>query len=277
MPCPWRVPAQRPRGPGLHGMTMSNPYKELQVDPEAEHEVIEAAYRRLARKYHPDVAPGPDAQDRMVRINQAWEVLKDPIRRAAVDRARMREMTTSARVVAADARADVRRAADPPDVRGAASPDRDGRDGQGDQGDQGERPSTASGPAGGQGPGWPLPGMDASTGFGDRADRISPDWSVGRSGVGGGYDPQTMGTAQGEGSSGPPPGNPSGSLLHFGRYAGWSLGEVARTDLEYLEWLDRMPIGRNYQFEIDALLRAAGRRTSTRAANSGRRGLFRRR
>jgi len=122
-----------PRGPGLHGMTMSNPYKELQVDPEAEHEVIEAAYRRLARKYHPDVAPGPDAQDRMVRINQAWEVLKDPIRRAGRrSRPGMREMTTSARVVAADAGQDVRRAADPPDVRGAASPDagRPGRAGR---------------------------------------------------------------------------------------------------------------------------------------------------
>ena len=252
-------------------MTMSNPYKELQVDPEAEHEVIEAAYRRLARKYHPDVAPGPDAQDRMVRINQAWEMLKDPIRRAAVDRARMRQMSTSARVVAADAHADVRRAAASSDVRGAASR------GRGEPGDQEDRRDAASEPGGGQGPGWPLPGMDPNTGSGDRADRISPDWSVGRSGVGGGYDPHTMGTAQGEGSAGPPPGNPSGSLLHFGRYARWSLGEIARTDLEYLEWLDRMPIGRNYQFEIDALLRAAGRRAPARGATSGRRGLFRRR
>ena len=36
-------------------------YKVLQVDPEAEHEVVQAAYRRLARKYHPDLAPGPEA------------------------------------------------------------------------------------------------------------------------------------------------------------------------------------------------------------------------
>ena len=34
-------------------------YKVLQVDPEAEDEVIQAAYRRLARKYHPDLATGP--------------------------------------------------------------------------------------------------------------------------------------------------------------------------------------------------------------------------
>ena len=43
---------------------------------------------------------------------------------------------------------------------------------------------------------------------------------------------------------GPPPGRPSGSVLNFGRYAGWSLGEIARHDLEYIEWLDRAPIGR---------------------------------
>ena len=38
-----------------------DPYKVLQVDPEAEDEVIQAAYRRLARKYHPDLAKTPDA------------------------------------------------------------------------------------------------------------------------------------------------------------------------------------------------------------------------
>ena len=39
----------------------SDPYKVLQVDPEAEDEVIAAAYRRLARKYHPDTAAGDPA------------------------------------------------------------------------------------------------------------------------------------------------------------------------------------------------------------------------
>jgi hypothetical protein len=118
--------------------------------------------------------------------------------------------------------------------------------------------------------------QDTGGQFADRADPISPDLSAGRSAAGGGYDPQTMGTAQGAGSAGPPPGNPSGSLLNFGRYSGWSLGEVARADLEYLEWLDRMPIGRIYQFEIDGLLRSHGRRT-TAPAQARRRGLFRRR
>lgn len=86
-----------------------------------------------------------------------------------------------------------------------------------------------------------------------------------------------MGSPQGEGSAGQPPGNASGSVLTFGRYAGWSLGEIARTDLEYLEWLDRMPIGRIHQQEIDALLRKAGRRRSAPPERTDRRGLFRRR
>src|SRR6476620_399677 len=64
-----------------------DPYKVLQVDPEAEDEVIQAAYRRLAQKYHPDVA-GPDGSARMASINAAWELLRDPASRAAVDRER---------------------------------------------------------------------------------------------------------------------------------------------------------------------------------------------
>jgi hypothetical protein len=86
-----------------------------------------------------------------------------------------------------------------------------------------------------------------------------------------------MRTQDGTGAAGPPPGGASGSLLAFGRYAGWSLGEVARIDLEYIEWLDRTPIGRPYRDEIDAILRRTGRRRSAPAEASERRGLFRRR
>ena len=85
-----------------------------------------------------------------------------------------------------------------------------------------------------------------------------------------------MRTADGEGAAGPPPGHPSGTVLNFGRYAGWSLGEIARYDLEYLEWLDRMAIGRAYRDEVDGLLRKAGRRRSAQVDDQ-RRGLFRRR
>ena len=51
-----------------------------------------------------------------------------------------------------------------------------------------------------------------------------------------------------------PPGRPSGSVLDFGRYAGWSLGQVAIADPVYLEWLARTPIGRSFNREIGALL-----------------------
>ena len=106
---------------------------------------------------------------------------------------------------------------------------------------------------------------------------MSRDWTPGRSTIGGGYDAKTMRAPEGFGAAGPPPGNPSGSVLNFGRYAGWSLGEVGRADLEYIEWLDRMPIGRPYREEIDGILRRSGRRKSASADATQRRGLFRRR
>lgn len=63
-------------------------YEVLQVHPMAEAEVIQAAYRRLAMKYHPDVSPGAQSQQRMSQLNQAYEVLKDPQKRRAYDRQR---------------------------------------------------------------------------------------------------------------------------------------------------------------------------------------------
>lgn len=63
-------------------------YAILQVDPRAEPEVIEAAYRRLSRKYHPDVSGQADAGQRMRDLNEAFEILSDPARRRAYDRHR---------------------------------------------------------------------------------------------------------------------------------------------------------------------------------------------
>jgi hypothetical protein len=60
-------------------------YEVLQVSPSAEPEVIEAAYRRLARKYHPDVSLVSGSPERMQRIVAAYEVLGDATRRAAYD------------------------------------------------------------------------------------------------------------------------------------------------------------------------------------------------
>jgi hypothetical protein len=105
---------------------------------------------------------------------------------------------------------------------------------------------------------------------------VSRDWTSGRSSQGGGFD-ESMRAAEGLGAAGPPPGRPSGSLLNFGRYAGWSLGEVARHDIEYIEWLDRAPIGRNYRQELDDILRASGRRRSADGDAADRRGIYRRR
>ncbi|MBI2847030.1 MAG: DnaJ domain-containing protein [Chloroflexi bacterium] len=60
-------------------------YAVLQVDPQAEMEVIQAAYRRLAAKYHPDVDSSPGATEKMKLLNVAYEVLSHPEKRKAYD------------------------------------------------------------------------------------------------------------------------------------------------------------------------------------------------
>jgi len=220
-----------------------DPYKVLQVDSEAEDEVIQAAYRRLAQKYHPDVATGPDGAGRMAAINAAWEVLRDPTKRAALDLTRRLAARNAERAAAVGGSSG--RASAP----GAAPPMHASRTG-----------STTGGSEAGR-----------------RAETVSSDWTSGRSSHGGGYDPSRMGAPDGLGAAGPPPGDPSGSVLNFGRYAGWSIGEIGRLDLDYIEWLDRMPIGRPYRDELDVILRRTGRRKSAAAEAQERRGLFRRR
>ena len=141
-------------------------YEILQVHRRAEPEVIRAAYRILARKYHPDHGGDPR---RMIALNDAWDVLGDPARRAAYD-ATLASAGSQYSGLAAPAAATAQPAVDP-------------------------------------------------------------------------YH------------AGPPPGRPSGSVLDFGRYSGWSLGEISRHDLSYLEWLQRATVGRSLRAEIDALLR----------------------
>jgi len=58
-----------------------DPYIVLGVDSGANHATIRAAYRGLARAYHPDVDGGSEAA--MTRLNQAWAVLGNPEARAA--------------------------------------------------------------------------------------------------------------------------------------------------------------------------------------------------
>ncbi|MFI5200185.1 MAG: DnaJ domain-containing protein [Candidatus Limnocylindrales bacterium] len=222
---------------------MSDPadlYKLLQVDSEADLDVIQAAYRRLAQKFHPDVAGGTENAERMVAINAAWEVLQDPARRSAYDLQR-------ATAQAGGSSSQASPPGDPGQTPAGAGP----------------RPSSPLPPRRPAGAGMPPP------------EPVNSNWTSGRSNVGGGYDEQSMRRPDGEGAAGPPPGQPSGSLINFGRYSGWSLGEIGRRDLEYLEWLDRMTIGRPYRDEIDVILRRTGRRKS--AAREDRPGLFRRR
>ena len=66
-------------------MTPQTHYAILQVTADAHPEVIKAAYRALAAKFHPDAYPGPDANERMMRINMAYEILSVVERRRTYD------------------------------------------------------------------------------------------------------------------------------------------------------------------------------------------------
>ncbi len=143
-------------------------YRTLQVDPAADVEVIQAAYRVLARKFHPDHLAGDDAV--MKRINAAWEVLGDKDRRAAYDATRS------------------------------------------GGGDRRQAPIVTTEPV---------------------ARPASPD------------------------HAGPPVGRPFGTVLTYGRYEGWSLGQIAQADPGFLEWLRSVPGGRYLRPEIDAILKDA--------------------
>lgn len=61
-------------------------YETLGVARDATAEDIKKAFRKLARKYHPDVSKEPDADARMKEVNEAHAVLSDPEKRAAYDR-----------------------------------------------------------------------------------------------------------------------------------------------------------------------------------------------
>ena len=143
-----------------------DPFRILQVQPDADPDVVRAAYRVLARKLHPDAAAQMDevAERRMTDLNWAYSVVRDPVQRRIWE-------------------SDRRRA--PP----------------------------------------PTPGETATHG--------APRGPLGADG--------------------------SEQRLAFGRYEGWTLGEVARRDPDYLDWLRRHASGARFRDAIDILLRSARR------------------
>ena len=140
-----------------------DPYATLQVLPTADQEVITAAFKALAFKYHPDRDTTRRAAEKMAELNRAYAVLRDPRARTAFDRSR-RTMIAG--------------------IAGAA-------------------PAL---PAGGP----------------------------------------------------PPASSGQGSVLGFGRYAGWGLRDLARHDPDYILWLSRHSSGIRYRTEIYSILRTMG-------------------
>jgi curved DNA-binding protein CbpA len=145
-----------PSGPTL------DPYTILQVVPTADQEVVHAAFKALALKYHPDHDATRRAAEKMAQLNAAYAILRDERTRAMHDRSRRA-------VIAGVAVASPRTASVPPPAR-------------------------------------PAPG----------------------------------------------------SVLGFGRYAGWSLRDLARRDPDYLLWLSRHSSGIRYRTEIYGILRTMG-------------------
>ncbi|MFC5569228.1 DnaJ C-terminal domain-containing protein [Lysobacter yangpyeongensis] len=71
-------------------MQFKDYYETLGVEPGAGEAEIKSAYRRLARKYHPDVSKEPGAEEKFKAVNEAYEALRDPQKRAAYDQLRAR-------------------------------------------------------------------------------------------------------------------------------------------------------------------------------------------
>lgn len=66
-------------------MDFKDYYKILGVEPTADDKTIKAAYRKLARKYHPDVSKEKDAEEKFKDASEAYEALKSADKRAEYD------------------------------------------------------------------------------------------------------------------------------------------------------------------------------------------------
>jgi curved DNA-binding protein CbpA len=143
-------------------MRVTDPYKVLQVVPTAEQEVVSAAFRALALKYHPDHEASSRASRRMQELNEAYALVRDAAVRADFDRAQ---------------------------VRGA--------------------------------PNYTAAANDRRTSPPSRSDK-------------------------------------AGTRLERGRYAGWTLRDLASHDPDYLRWLSRHTSGMPYRQEIARILTSMG-------------------
>jgi DnaJ-class molecular chaperone len=139
-------------------MELVDPYRILQVASNAEQEVIQAAYRALALKYHPDRDRTTHAQRRMLQINAAYSLIRDETTRTEWDRSQRQGRQAPTRVSAAP----------------------------------------------------------------------------------------------------PPRSEAAGTRVSFGRYAGWTLRDLARQDPDYLRWLSRHSSGIVYRTEIYQILGRMG-------------------
>lgn len=98
-------------------------YSILEVPANASATAIKAAYRRLAKEFHPDINASGEAQRRMLEINRAWEVLSDPAQRAAFDRSRPKPARSLRRQPTGPRPSAERRAPVPRPARSAAGED----------------------------------------------------------------------------------------------------------------------------------------------------------
>ena len=76
-------------------MQEENLYELLQVSENADPEIIQAAYRRLIFRYHPDRSTVPNAAEMTQRLNDAYAILSDPGRRSGYDRETRKRTSSS--------------------------------------------------------------------------------------------------------------------------------------------------------------------------------------